>query len=161
MKIITLSQSECAWATKIGARRRYESMLNAYTDSRNFNEDLKTSLWFDVNGAGGELAAAIALGVDWPASVNEPDTPDIIINGAKIDVKTADLHSKRLLIPDIPKTKERLDWWFLHVTGEMPTYHVWGAIKVADGINIGRYANPGKRGPVWFVSADDLVRKID
>jgi hypothetical protein len=158
---ITLNRYDCGWATKIGSQRRYESLMSNYQDVKRLsNGTMKDKLWYDVNGAGGELAACRALNVDWSASVNTPNDPDILLNDKKIDVKTS-IANKRLLIPDLPKTHKTKDWYFLHVTGEMPTYHVWGAILVSDGMNIGSYEDPNGWGYAWFVDPENLTKQFN
>jgi hypothetical protein len=160
MRVITLSPKECAWGIEVGYKRMFESPKQGYKDSRELADaPIRTKIWIDVNGACGELAACLALNVDWSASVNTPDDPDIVIGENKIDVKTADRHGKRLLIPG-HNINNRLDWWYLHVTGCIPTYHVWGAIKVKDAFEVGSYEDPDGRGWASFVDKVDLTKKF-
>lgn len=112
---VTLTVAEARMAAAVGVERRIQSVL-AGDKQRHGATDTWT---LNIDGALGELAAAKALGIFWPASVNTYHTTGDL--GPGLEVRTAGKPDYGLVIRDAdPEGK------YILVTGEMPVYLVHG-----------------------------------
>jgi hypothetical protein len=160
MKEYVLTDKELQAAVRVGTRR--------YEDSRagNFKievyapqADRETRIKVDINSAGGEIAASRITNLPLNPPFNNFKGADI---GKKVDVKTAKYDTDCLIVrpDDVDGEIDRNDWWYVHVTGQIPNYKVWGAIKVSDAKKVGLWKNPNNKGFAWFVKELDLTKKF-
>ena len=125
---VNLTPAECMQAATCGIQRQIRALSAHYQSII-----VGTNQWVGhIEGAGGELAAAKALGAYWPASIDSFKEPDFQFLGHGIEVKTnltrpADgdlmVHAN---IPPHPRTV------FVLVLGKMPTFNVMGWIWGAE-----------------------------
>ena len=89
-----LGRTDLSWAMDVGIRRYRGLPRGADHEGR----DLGQRLLDQVNGAAGELAVALTLGIPWPALVDTfsqvPDFPD-----QGIEVKTTSTHGGLAIRP--------------------------------------------------------------
>ena len=147
---ITLTEQEALQAALIGVQRHYRCEIRGSKQMHGFESSGIDSLANDVHGAGGEIAAARALKLYWPATVDTFDKPDI---GDNTQVRTAQKDHYCLIIRKTAKDSET----YVHVTGKLPFYKVWGYIKAAQAKQDKYKKAPNNREPAWFVPAKDLV----
>jgi hypothetical protein len=131
----------------VGLRRRIKSML----DNRHDNDrDKGADKWqIDIEGAMAELAAAKALGMYWPATVDTFKGPDI---GDDIQVRWTKYNDGRLLYRNADSTDE----YYVLVTGCAPGYEVRGWILGAHARRDEWADNPGGMGRAYFVPQSHL-----
>jgi len=153
MREITLTEQEALCAAMVGTQRHYRCEIKGSKQMHGFDKEQIDSLANDIHGAGGELAAAKALKLYWPATVDTFDKPDI---GENTQVRTAQKDNYSLIIRESAKDNEI----YVHVTGRLPFYKVWGYIRAGDAKQDKYIKAPNGRPPAWFVPASDL-KKID
>ena len=151
VEIITLTPGEVARAWDVGLKRYNSSIY----ESHGRRADDKYNQRINCVGACGELAAAIALGVVWPAYVGTYHTkPDI---EPCIEVRTLSRHHYDLIV----RPGDR-DGIHLLVTGDgsTPTYHVHGWIfsnvAMQTGTDRGWWYTRNDRPPCWWVPQSEL-----
>ena len=146
---ITLTEQEALQAAIVGVQRHYRCEIRGSKQMHGFETAQIDSLANDVHGAGGEIAAAKALKLYWPATVDTFDKPDI---GENTQVRTAQKDNYCLIIRETAKDHEI----YVHVTGRLPFYKVWGYIKAIDAKKDKYKKAPNNREPAWFIPAEDL-----
>lgn len=146
---IILTEQEALNAAIVGIQRRYRSAVRNSQQTYGFDDNLEDPLTNDIHGAGGEIAAAKALKLYWPATVDTYDKPDI---GEKTQVRTAGKDHYCLIVREDAKDDEI----YVHVTGRLPFYKVWGYIKASEAKKDKYIKAPNNRDPAWFVPASDL-----
>ena len=159
MKEYTLTDKEIEAAIRVGTRRYNDSRKGNFKEVIYANEtDRDSRIQNDINSAGGEIAAARILNVPLNPPYNNFKGADL---GSNIDVKTAGRDNDSLVIrpQDVDGEVDRNDWLYVHVTGSVPNYKVWGTIMVSDGKKVGRWWNPNDKGFAWFVNEKDLTQK--
>jgi hypothetical protein len=149
---ILLTLAECLHAASVGAIRQYESFTANLTDRDGLIADCwggASGVTIHVEGAAGEIATARALGLYYPAHVNNFHGPDL---GVSTQVRTRYKHDYDLLIRSDDDERAR---YFL-VTGTMPRFWVrgwlWG-YEAKQSRFIQRYAG---RQAAWFVPVNEL-----
>jgi hypothetical protein len=149
MQVIQLTPPEQLLAATVGSRRRVHSIQRGH--SHRHGADPKLQWDININGALGELAAAKALNVYWPASVNapknEPDLPPYW------QVRTAERPGSRLIVREDDADDQR----FVLVVGVCPDYTVVGWILGGDAKRDEWIEDLGGRGhPCWAVPQSAL-----
>jgi hypothetical protein len=114
---ITLSPAELACASTVAALRHYSSTIRGGRDAHGLKRQVDASCHYD--GACAELAAARALGVYWPASVNSYGEPDLPPDW---QVRGRSRHDYDLLV----RPGDSDDHRFVLVTGTAPSLRVVG-----------------------------------
>lgn len=148
---ITLSEWEAKIGAAIGTEREIQYRFYCdwdHADGRRADVGWQTQ----VEGACGEVAAAKALGLYWPATVNTfKDEYDL----ADFEVRTRSKHHYGLLVRDNDPDDRR----FILVTGECPYYKVWGWATAAEVRRHGTRLNPGNDGrpPFWVLDDKTLL----
>lgn len=146
---VVLTEQEIAWGEEIGRRRRESSSGLR----ERFPPELATGaggvgrgLERDGMGAKGELAVALALGVEWPASVNTfRSVPDVPPN---VDVKTRSGRRDLIVSRDHPRGRLLVLAWEI----DAATYDVVGFCHSEEGFALGDVI----RGETAFVPASRL-----
>ena len=100
--------------------------------------------WHSVNGTGGELAAARALGLYWPGSVDAGHAADIGVNG-QVRTREEGAHMDLCVRPTDPP-----EHVYVLVIGTLPDYEVVGWIRGTDATRDEWAGQSGGR-PVWYV----------
>lgn len=142
---VTLTVAEARIAASIGIERQ----LQALQLNLNPGHGALDTWSIHIEGAAGELAAAKALGVYWPATVGTFHTQGDLAPG--VEVRTRSRHDYELLIRD----DDPEDAIYILVTGKLPHYRVHG---YADG----NYRKPehrkthGGRPAAYFIPHSDL-----
>lgn len=112
---VTLTPGEARLAASVGVERRIQSILAG--DKQRHGT---TETWtLNIDGALGELAAAKALGIYWPATVNTYHRVSDLGDG--VEVRTASRDDYGLIIRDGDP-----DGKYVLVTGAIPVYYVHG-----------------------------------
>ena len=150
MREVTLTEQESLCAAIAAIQRRYRSQIRDSQKKYGFDDSLEDPLTNDIHGAGGEIAAAKVLELYWSASVDTFHAPDI---GKNTHVRTAGKDHYCLIIRDDAKDDEI----YVHVTGRLPNYKVWGYIKAVNGKKDKYIKSPNNRPPAWFIPAGDLT----
>ncbi len=146
---INLTPEEMLHSGTVGLKRQIESLLsNRQMRYRSGNDDG----WRNhIEGAMAELAAAKALKLHWPATINNFHGADI---GEKIQIRLR-LNGGRLIV----RERDKDDHWFSLVTGGAPKYDVVGYIKGADAKKEDWLDDPqGKGFPCYWVPYHALKR---
>jgi len=157
MKEYTLNQREIAAAKRVGALRRQQIIELGISGRYGIEGTEQELVKWDIDSTGGEIAAARILNKPLNPAFKNFAGADI---GKNIDVKTSRVHRYRLIVRpgDVDGEVDKSNWWYVHVTGSLPTYKVWGAIKVSDAKKVGSWENPNNRGYAWFVRQEDLTK---
>jgi len=152
--IVTLSTEEMVRAAAIGVKRRVSSL------DRCQDRLLSTSrgAWdIDIEGACGELAAALALGLEWRGDVDTYKKPDLDHN---IQVRTTQGNPARLRMSPRDSPNER----FVLVVGVHPRYEVVGWID-GNQFREKKYWHAERK--VWYIpyellnSLSELLKVIN
>jgi hypothetical protein len=151
MITIELSEQEALLAAIIGVQRHYRCEIRGSKQMHGFESSGIDSLANDVHGAGGEIAAARALKLYWPATVDTFGKPDL---GENTQVRTAQKDHYCLIVRESAKQNEI----YVHVTGRLPFYKVWGYIKASDAMDEQYKKAPNNREPAYFIPADKLTQ---
>lgn len=141
---VTLTGYDLVWATSVGARRHIQALLKHSQNAHGLDDDDTEGWTKHIEGACGELAAAIVTGRHWGATVGTYDQGDDI-HGCQ--VRTRSHHSWDLII----RKKDRDDAVFILVTGAAPVFRVHGWIVARDGKRDEYLQNHGGRSREWFV----------
>jgi hypothetical protein len=142
---VTLSPHEMATAAWVGVRRQVEAKRKGLPDKHGFDGDGWGS---HIEGAGGEMALAKALGVYWDGGVNTFKRDDL----PGIQVRTRSRHDYELLV----RSADSGDEVFVLVTGQMPEYRIHGWIRGADAKRAEWEKCHGGRPPAFFVPQGEL-----
>lgn len=141
MIAVELTWIEVWLASEIGKLRQYESL----------RKNLKHKYGFEgvgwdihIDGSGGEMAVAKALGIYYGGSVNTFKTEGDIGN---LEVRTRSKSDYELLVrPD-----DNDEAVFVHVTGTLPKFKVHGWLKGKDAKQPKWLQDYGNRPPAYFV----------
>lgn len=152
-RIVTLTPQEMYVSSLVGVRRRLAS-TGAGKQERNGADRLdNAAAWYmNVVGAQGECAAAKALGLYWPASINaaksEPDIPP------DWQVKTLAKDHYDLIV----RPNDVMAHRYILVTGDGPSFRVHGWIRGADACRDEWWKDRGGRDkPAWWVPQSHLL----
>ncbi len=149
---VHLTWAQVAMAAGVGVWRHSAALQAGRKDRR---EELEEKGWLiHIEGAIGEYAAALAIGVPWEATVN---TFKRVGDLGSVEVRTRSKDWHELQVrPDDP-----LDRPYVLVTGTPPIYTVRGWVWGHEAEEKGRKLDPGDKGmPAWFVPQEGL-RPID
>jgi hypothetical protein len=122
---INLTPAECYQAATCGIQRS----LRAISRGSKHRLDSIGGWNQHIEGAAGELAAAKALGVYWPASVDLFQAADIQAFGRGLEIKTnlSRPEDGDLMVHQTPAPKP--DTVYILVRGQIPTFNVIGWIR--------------------------------
>lgn len=139
MKKIVLNEAEILIANYIGMARYNNARTLEIVDQKVGDQP---NAFVDINGMGGELAACRVFNVYPDLTIVEADKLPgydfIAKNGAKVDVKTTEYKTGKLLAT--LKTEIGAANVYLLVTGVLPKYTIVGYCaeeKLLDAANIG------------------------
>jgi hypothetical protein len=150
MIIVTLSDTEMVWPTKVGTDRHEAAKKANKRDSHKYKGSDEDGLKIHILGAAGELAFAKSLGIVWDASINTWKKPDLC---GIVQVKTATHHTYSLLVRPDAKDGEI----FVLVTSEnLREYQIHGWMIGKDIKRERWLRNPGERKAAWFVPQSAL-----
>jgi hypothetical protein len=151
MSIVRLTEMEMRIGCLVGSARHIESLQSARRDAHGKGAD---GGWTEhINGACGEMAAAKALNLYWPAHINNFKGPDLSGPGYDIQVRTRSQSHYDLLVRD----DDNDEHFFVHVLGQAPEYEVVGMMKGRDAKRLEWRQNYGERPPAFFVPREALV----
>ena len=120
---IELSWGDVWRGVHVGSERRIAVLKRGGRDR--YGADPELIAWkADIEGALAELAVARALGIHWPASVDQGNDPDLFPD---IEVRRT---NPSLILRPADNPARRYVW----VSGFAPSYVVGGWIKGADGM---------------------------
>lgn len=149
MNAYTLTRSEQATAAAAAAER------NARADRLhipNKIESLGRSLEHELQSIAAEIAAAVALGIQWTDKSIEDDRLGDLLPGLQVRHTTYD--TGRLIL----RESDNLRHDFVLVTGTYPTFTVRGWINAAAGLSIGEVGEQFRQGPRYVtVTQRDLL----
>lgn len=146
---VSLDGKQMKRACLVGAKRQIQCLEEGRRDSYGFNGN--KGLELHVEGAAGELAVSVALGLPWDESVGTfKSGPDV---GESVQVRTRSRHDYELLVrPDDPE-----DSIFVLVTGISPELTVRGWMIGKDCKNSKWLETHGGRPPAYFVPTSELL----
>lgn len=142
---LTAVQAREAWY--VGGLRQRQAVGQGRTDQHGL--DPVMGLEVHAQGAAGEMAVALALGVHWAAPVNT------YRRGGDVgvwQVRTRSEHWYDLLL----RPNDRPNDVYLLATGKLPTFRVHGWITARDGMLPRLRAEHGGRVAAYFVPKDLL-----
>lgn len=141
---ITLDEEMERMAIDLGRTRRAESIH--LPDKHGF--DGTNADFIDINGAAGEIALAIALGIEPDPHVNVFRVADVSV----FHVRTTESHGNRLII-----RSEDPDGIYVLVTGHHPEMWIRGCIDSRRARKMDQYVRaPNGREPAWFIPVGEL-----
>lgn|SRR5262245_13193766 len=129
MTTITLTWSEVRIAALVGCQRHVEALSRQLQNRQRADDD---GWRIHIEGAAGEMAAARALGMYWPMTVNTFRSAGDV---GRIEVRTRSRADYQLIIRDDDRDQAP----FVLVRGQIPTFDVVGWT----------YGGHGKR-PEWL-----------
>ncbi len=141
---IHLRPPDQQWATEVGQRRF--QLLDGPGLSK--ERDL-------IDSAGGQLAFARALGIEWQARIGTPpDAPDVFPSWK---VRTTRTTKGIRVSPDDPD--DALVVW---VSGKLPEYQIMGYIRAGGAKNHPEwFKNPGSRSRAVYLVPTNRIIEID
>ena len=146
--VVTLTESELEMGFAIGKMRRIESLKKGLQNAHGF--DARPSMIdIDVYGALAEIAYCKYRNTYWSGPVNNYKDPDA---GDSVQVRHSQLNNASLIL----RENDREDYYYVLVTGEMPTFKICGWIQGADGKRDNFLRAPNNRPPAWFVPQSSL-----
>jgi hypothetical protein len=146
-QVVTLEWFELYVAAMVGIRRRLESLRKGIPNQHGF--DGENDWTIDIEGAGGEMAAAKILNLYYSATINTFKVGGDIGN---LQVRTGSKDHHSLII----RSRDRDEDVFVLVVGKAPRYHVVGWIEGRKAKNSEWIKNPGNRPQAWFVPQSEL-----
>lgn len=143
---ITLTRPDIERAAEIGVRRHIEAIIGGYLD----HAVRKDNGWtIHIEGAAGELALALWLGVPWDGDVNTfKSKPDV----ASLEVRTRLEDTWDLII----RKADTDDAIYVLLTGKVPTFDIRGWIWGRDARRREWLQNYGGYGVAHFVPQSAL-----
>ena len=146
-KLITLTNSQWVLAAWCGTRRNILSLTQGDRPGYGCPPD---KAWdFNIEGACGEMAAAVALGIEWVPTINTYQArPDL---GEGVEVKTTTANRRLLIRPNMKDSRT-----VVLVVGRSPIFNVVGFINVQEAKRIGKIEAPANRPPAYFVTQQQL-----
>lgn len=147
---VELTWFEIAMARDVARRRQFEAKKKRLAQNYSAAEADPVTVWARAfNGTVGELAGCKGAGLYWDGSVNTFHDPDAYgPHGEPIQIRTRPDDGDDLCI----RPTDNPDHWFMHVTGFMPAYRIWGVLRGRDGMKDGYAGKSGKQ-DVWYVPA--------
>lgn len=151
---ITLSEADQRLVVRVAAAR-YEANRTRHVKDRS----ICGSVDIDLNGYGGEVAFCRLYEIDPDfdigprSSERGTDFGDCILKGQRIDVKTTEWQTGRLLA--VSWKRPDVDYFALMV-GKFPTYECRGFMAVDDLLQPGRLMDLG-RGLTYAAPQSDLI----
>lgn len=144
---VTLTSTQEAWAFQVNQARSRESQRMGLRDKHGlpFADRDKAN----DQGAPGELAAAIVLGLEWAAPVNNFKGADL-----SDDIQVRTTHHPRGCL--IVRDDDNPNHTYILVRGTSPHFEVMGYIKGRDAKKPQFIRSPNGRPPAYFVPADHL-----
>jgi hypothetical protein len=126
MVIPGFDRDQCERAIGVGWRRQLSALMRSAKPLHDHN------LWEGhIEGAGAELAGHIATGLPWTGEkvwdVPPPGVPDLSDGTTNVEVRWGKNGLLRVTEGQIHH-----DWWYMLVTGRMPSYVIEGVIKGSD-----------------------------
>ena len=148
---IRLTWDEMWHGIHVGCARRMAVLKRGGRDRFGANPELIA--WkADIEGACAELAVAKALGVEWPASVDQGSDPDI----------WSDIEVRRTNPSLILRPNDHKDRRYVWVKGWAPAYEIGGWIKAGDGMRDEWLTDFGKSNrPKCFCVPRERLCKIE
>jgi len=143
---ITLTSAEVGAGVRVGGLRHYQAVLRHCEEKSDMPGADGWS--HHIEGALGEIAAAKALNMYWPGSVNAWKECDL----EGIQVRTRSKSSYDLLVR--PNDAENCVW--VLVTGGCGTYDVSGWISGHDAKQERFFRSPNDRAPAYFIPQSEL-----
>lgn len=146
---ITLSPAELACARTVAALRHYSAQLRGSRDAHGLER--QTSDDAHYAGVCAEMAAAKALGLYWPASVNSYKAPDLMPDW---QVRGRSRHDYELIVRRDDPDEHR----YVLVTGLAPKLVVRGWLWGREAKREEWLRTHGGRPAAYFVPTDVLRR---
>jgi hypothetical protein len=150
--LIELTPQELYLSSVVGVRRRIESMRRGCSERNGLDREKVASAWYyNLVGAMGEVAAARALNVYWPATINQrKDEPDLLP-----DYQVRCLAESHY---DLTVRDDDLDRFrYVLVTGDPPVFEVHGWIIGGEAKRPEWYRDRGDRNaPAYWVPQSAL-----
>jgi len=145
---VRLTADQVFLAAAVGVKRQYYAMERNLRDKKSVNA--REGWTLHIEGAAGELAACLAMGIEWPATVNAGKAPDA---WEHLEIRRRIEQWYDLAIRDGDRP-ERL---YVLVAGQIPLFRVVGWIKGRNGMIPQYRKDPNGRGEAWFVPQADLL----
>lgn len=142
-----LTDMEQRLAVECGCRRQLESLRMGSPDGHGFRGD---GWGIHIEGAAAELAVAKLLGLYWPASVGSYHDADLEHD---IQVRLRREHKYELIVRPDDNDEHR----YVHVTGTLPNFIVWGAIFGREAKQSEWLHDYGGRPAAYFVPREALL----
>ncbi len=139
---IALTPSELIHASGVGARRHAANLIAGRHDRHGAPPDWSVH----IEGAAGELAAAKALNLYWPASVDFRERQAGDLPGG-IEVRTTSHATGCLLLHPEDKDDRR----YILVTGRAPSFEVRGWCLGSEGKHQQFWKDPAGNRPAFFI----------
>lgn len=152
MTEITLDPWQYKYCMEVAAARMATSNEAGWNNALTYDRGYLKRTEEEIVGACGEFAAAKALDIFWPASVNTfHRTTDLPHN---IEVRSTSREGGRTSL--ILRNNDPDDRIFILVVGEPPVMRVIGWFIAGDGKRPEYLDNPHDHRPAWFVPKEDL-----
>jgi len=143
---ITLKSTEMGAGLRVGGLRHYHAVIRKCRQKSGTPPEEGWS--HHIEGALGEMAAAKALNMYWPGSVNAWKECDLY----GIQVRTRSKSSYDLIVR--PDDAENCVW--VLVTGSCGSYEVCGWISGFDAKQERFFGTPNNREPAYFIPKSEL-----
>ena len=143
---IHLRCTEVGAAVRVGGLRHYQAVIHKCQEK--FGTPASEGWSSHIEGALGEMAAAKALNMYWPGSVNAWHECDL--NG--IQVRTRSKSNYDLIVR--PDDTENCVW--VLVTGGCGTYEVCGWISGFEAKQERFFKSPNDKAPAYFIPQSEL-----
>lgn len=144
---ITLTDEQVYYSGGIGLRRQLEAMKRGLKDKPSVKS--RQGWTIHIEGAAAELAGCLALGIDWPASINTGKQADASIQ-LEFKRRIESWYDLTIRNGDLP------DRIYVLVTGKIPNFVVVGWIRGRDGMKPEYWGDPNGNGSAWFVPQSKL-----
>ena len=151
---LELTSIELSIAKMVGMERYNESVAQRLTNSYGSSLDPKVRIQRDISGASGEMAAAKAFGLYWPAGVNTYHSPDF---GQNVQIRTGseDFHSL------IVRSNDSSNEIYIFVIDHAPKFSLMGWMFGHEAKKDCYLRAAAKRPASWFVPQLDLHDIVD
>lgn len=144
---VHLTYSEMRLAAEIGVQRQAQNIRDGRRDRYGLSSE--DGGWTPhIEGAAGEMAVAKYLKLYWNGAVGNLKADDV----GGFQVRTRSRHHYDLIIHPEDADEKR----FILVTGRAPDFIIRGWITGAEGKAVGRWDDPAKDRPAFFVPQSAL-----
>ena len=134
----------------VGMLRRIDSLKRGYQERHGAGSEGYRDPWgININGAIGELAVCVGLGVDWDGSINNLVGPDIPNTNWQVRWKRRGYDGCKFGM--IIRPKDRDDDIFISVYGGPRHFVVEGWLLGSECKNGDFVGNPGGYGKCWVI----------